>query len=646
MLPFDFFDTYIFEKSFKRVIHDDKKIIVKISMFVFYSETMAIMDRKLELSEGMDVALVKCCLDVLVDSDKIKSYQINYGAVIFSKLIQLLIISVIKIKYIERGYIMKNSNMRVIPMDDYAYLTKTKVSHKQCPICKREDIDGAMVIYGADKKQRTIMCNACLNKLGTKAFITAVNGKNGYRGKAITIEKLQKKQKCACEIVSPRKDGFMFRIKGMSFPVCADCFEDLRLAVQNYNNGYNPIYISNKINAAAHEREQQINDTEKYKSKLDKDYISLKEKLEREKIREMQALKESVQQVEAKAKSDGQLLVEKLHSAEEIEFFYRLGETDRNRFISQLQAKGFGRAESEIKPLEYKNDKFINSLFLISAFPFIQCSLSHQNNKKPQAEFHLRCKKDNYNSFNFVVCKECLYNLYQALFEVLSDKAIKNVTKDNIAIDRMVDELSRCYSCGNSEDLLKIHFGGAVFYFCSDCAKRFYNKLGKLIFKIDRFFQPQIIVEKVHPNYNERKMICKQERQSVRLVGYPAEKSRKKTAKFQIDKSIYPSVECECIGHTTSKNSTAVITTQRNDDFCLALCKTCADNLQDALKKNNYEENIGTSIWVQKKPWANGEHCIFCGLSRDDCNRIRIGSVEFNTCNFCKTKLLNVLNEI
>lgn len=51
------------------------------------------MDRKLELSEDMDVTLVECCLDVLeyIDSDKIKSYQINYGALILSKLIQLFI---------------------------------------------------------------------------------------------------------------------------------------------------------------------------------------------------------------------------------------------------------------------------------------------------------------------------------------------------------------------------------------------------------------------------------------------------------------------------------------------------------------------------------------------------------------------------
>lgn len=546
-----------------------------------------------------------------------------------------------------RGYVMKNSNMRVIPMDDYAYLTKTKVSHQKCPICERENIEGAMVIYGFDKKQRTIMCNACLHKLDTKGFYTALNSTNGYRGKSIIIERLKKKHKCSCDMSSEKKDGFMFRLKGMSFPVCLDCFDDLRFAVHNYNQGYNPIYISESNKAATLEREQQIIDMENYKAELETDLNFCKEKLKHEKAQEIQGLRESVYRVEAKAKSDAQLLVEKLHSAEEIELFYKFGETDRNRFIVQLQVQEFSGVESLIAPIAHQGGNFINSLFLVSSFPFIKCSLSHTNNVKPQAEYHLGSRNDNYKSFNFVLCKDCLYNLYFCLFEILSDIAINEVSKDNIVIKRMLNYQSECYSCGGSEELLYINFGGAAFYFCLNCAKKFYNKLSKLIFRIDKFFQPKIIVEKSHPNYNDREMICSKKRQSVRLFGYPAAKSRKNTAKFQIHKTIYPSVECECIGHTTSRNADTVITTQREkDNFCLALCETCAESLQEALLKDNCELNIGTPIWIQKKTWLNNEHCIFCGLSRDDCNRIRIGSAEFNTCNFCKNKLLNALKQI
>lgn len=59
-----------------------RKLLLKYPC-LFFSETIAIMDRELKLIKDMDVALVKCCLDVLVDSDKIKSYQINYGELFY-----------------------------------------------------------------------------------------------------------------------------------------------------------------------------------------------------------------------------------------------------------------------------------------------------------------------------------------------------------------------------------------------------------------------------------------------------------------------------------------------------------------------------------------------------------------------------------
>jgi hypothetical protein len=167
-----------------------------------------------------------------------------------------------------------------------------------------------------------------------------------------------------------------------------------------------------------------------------------------------------------------------------------------------------------------------------------------------------------------------------------------------------------------------------------------------LLSEQDKSYVPKSINKIEYRNYDERKMKCYKNSNSVNIIGYPLKRAVKNNAEFCIHTKIHPTVHCEKLEHNYIVPAKTIITTQRNDDdFCLVLCPTCATHLETALQHSNYDmfTGYGTSIFVQKRRWLNGEHCVFCGTRDGDCNRVRLGSVEFNCCNDCKTKLKNVV---
>ncbi len=553
---------------------------------------------------------------------------------------------------------MNTQKKVVIPIDDYAYLTQTKISHDKCPICNSKNIDGAVVIYGSDKKQRIVMCNKCLRELDMHGFSDADNNKNGYNRAALAIEKLNHPQKCACHLESKKSNGYMIRLLGLNIKCCTECFENLHNEIHKYNCAYNSLYLKmiDSINNAEKAKQLQEfenkklelqKESDEYKKQLKKDTEAHIENIESETNKYYSNIRNSVYKFEEKIKKEAELIVGKLPDTQAIRLFYSFGNTDRERFANQLSVKTYGEIVEPLSPVASgSQDDFINSLILESAFPYVNCSLHHQNGQSKRAKYFLSADNDQYYQFKFTLCEECLNTLYHCLNTILSDVLLKEVEQDNISINRLKIDISeyRCYSCGSSEDRFAIILGNARFVLCYDCAVKLYDKLGKLISNIEPIFEPKALVPKLYPNYNNRQMICNKNRKSVILFGYSAEKAKKDKANFIVNRTIYPNVSCEGIGHNDATNANVVITTQRTkDNFCLVLCKTCIISLDNALSHNNYESNSGTYISVKKTKWIDNEHCMFCGTNSGNANRIRIGTAVFSTCDHCKDKLKNTL---